>query len=316
MASELALILGPSATLSGSGSISSTPTSARPPSSMQENLLVYIFPRRVAYQHILFLHQLFMFMSVAVSRVAPVLFPPSIDEIDGIGTDLKSLQAVVDKLDFASKAIHLECRFYLYLRAHRPLITPEVNHMLQTQLYSVHSDLSKDDGVRFGAMRPFPQEHVDPEVMERLISGMTAIAVEGRLRQAADAPGPLKSVWDSAVARVRNAVSIRGRPTPSRKVSRRTEWWERRRPSEVNASPRVDIDLTAEPDAPRLPSPISASSSMENDLPALSESNAAARFPSPRPSPTPQVMGLVVSGVRTPGLHRRESYFRGRSQSC
>ncbi|KAF8903029.1 hypothetical protein CPB85DRAFT_1377113 [Mucidula mucida] len=35
-----------------------------------------LFPRRVAYQHVLFLHQLFLFLSMALSRVAPTLFLP------------------------------------------------------------------------------------------------------------------------------------------------------------------------------------------------------------------------------------------------
>ncbi|KAF8554929.1 hypothetical protein OG21DRAFT_1484291 [Imleria badia] len=42
-----------------------------------------VFPQRVAYQHILFLHQVFMFMSVAVSRVTPVLFAGMTQEMDG-----------------------------------------------------------------------------------------------------------------------------------------------------------------------------------------------------------------------------------------
>lgn len=41
-----------------------------------------VFPRRVAYQHVLFLHQVFLFMSVAVSRVAPVLFAGVTDDGD------------------------------------------------------------------------------------------------------------------------------------------------------------------------------------------------------------------------------------------
>jgi hypothetical protein len=72
---------------------------------------VRAFPHRVVYQHILFLHQLFMFMSVAVSKVAPVLFPPSIDEIDGTGIDTNSLQLVVKSLEQGSKAIMIECTY-------------------------------------------------------------------------------------------------------------------------------------------------------------------------------------------------------------
>lgn len=38
-------------------------------------ILEFVFPRRVAFQHVLFLHQIYIFMSVAVTRVVPVLFP-------------------------------------------------------------------------------------------------------------------------------------------------------------------------------------------------------------------------------------------------
>ena len=53
MASELCLITGP----------------------RDYGLLGVLFPDRVAFQHVLFLHQLFVFLSVALSRVVPVLFP-------------------------------------------------------------------------------------------------------------------------------------------------------------------------------------------------------------------------------------------------
>ena len=42
-----------------------------------------LFPQRVAYQHILLLHEVFLFVSVAVSRVAPVLFGGVDGETEG-----------------------------------------------------------------------------------------------------------------------------------------------------------------------------------------------------------------------------------------
>jgi hypothetical protein len=268
---------------------------------MHENVLTLVFPKRVVYQHVLFLHQLFMFMSVAVSKVAPILFPPSVDEIDGTGVDPRTLEAVVKGLEQGSKAVLVE-RTSITLNNVRMNLTfvIAVNHMLQTQLHAVHSDPTRDDGVRFGAMRAFPEDQINSQIMETIVEGMTAVALEGRLRQAADAPGPIKSVWESAVARVRNAVAIRGRPAASRKVSRRTEWWERRRPSQADT--RVDVDLTVDPTEPRLPSPISASNSNE-DIPRTFAKPS--RLPSPRPSPFP----------RTPAPHRRDSYIRERSSS-
>ncbi|KAI0317414.1 hypothetical protein OF83DRAFT_1058722 [Amylostereum chailletii] len=39
------------------------------------NILAVILPTRLPYQHIRFLHQIFVFLSVGLSRVVPVLFP-------------------------------------------------------------------------------------------------------------------------------------------------------------------------------------------------------------------------------------------------
>jgi hypothetical protein len=114
MASELALILGPSTPpAGGAGStLSAAPTAG----ASAGGWLAAAFPRRVAYQHVLFLHQLFLFASVAVSRVAPVLFPPALDELDGIGVDVQSLAALVDRLDATARGLDSE---RAYACAHR-----------------------------------------------------------------------------------------------------------------------------------------------------------------------------------------------------
>jgi hypothetical protein len=112
MGSELALILGPSIISPGPTSLSSSPTTSQQPPSIHSNFLTLLFPRRVVYQHILFLHQLFLFLSVAVSKVAPVLFPPSIDEIEGAGVDTKTLDTIVNGLEQGSKALLLERMSY------------------------------------------------------------------------------------------------------------------------------------------------------------------------------------------------------------
>lgn len=40
---------------------------------MTHTILHDLFPQRITHQHILFLHQLFLFLSIALSRVVPVL---------------------------------------------------------------------------------------------------------------------------------------------------------------------------------------------------------------------------------------------------
>ncbi|KIJ15550.1 hypothetical protein PAXINDRAFT_77189 [Paxillus involutus ATCC 200175] len=76
-------------------------------------LLNTLFPKRVAYQHILFLHQIFFFMSVALSRVAPVLFAGlmSIDgEVEG-----GAVRAMGERIAVLANAVERERKFYVDL---------------------------------------------------------------------------------------------------------------------------------------------------------------------------------------------------------
>lgn len=74
---ELYLIVAPSSTPS-EGSGYTFVDQARPHRMVFER----VFPEHVAYQHIQFLQQVFLLMSVAVSRVGPVLFAGMM-EVDG-----------------------------------------------------------------------------------------------------------------------------------------------------------------------------------------------------------------------------------------
>lgn len=73
--------------------------------SSSSNILTYLFPRRVPYQHVLFLHQIFMFMSVALSRVAPVLFPGMLDNGK---VDTKVLVQMLERLASLTKGLNHE----------------------------------------------------------------------------------------------------------------------------------------------------------------------------------------------------------------
>jgi len=68
-----------------------------------------LFPERVQYQHILFLHQLSIFFSVALSRVAPILFPKSIEEdwdVKNWKTLLEQNNQIAQALDSESRGVH------------------------------------------------------------------------------------------------------------------------------------------------------------------------------------------------------------------
>ncbi|KIL00886.1 hypothetical protein PAXRUDRAFT_29508 [Paxillus rubicundulus Ve08.2h10] len=108
---ELYLVLSPSPSSSSSPGPSSYTFIDQAPS--QTTLLNTLFPKRVAYQHILFLHQIFFFMSVALSRVAPVLFAGlmSVDEeIEG-----RAVRAIGERVGVLANAVERERKFYVDL---------------------------------------------------------------------------------------------------------------------------------------------------------------------------------------------------------
>lgn len=75
---ELKYILGPSPS-SSPDSLTSVFFS-EPGSTAHTGVLTALWPRRVAWQHVRFLHSLFVFSSAALSQVIPVLFPSSREE--------------------------------------------------------------------------------------------------------------------------------------------------------------------------------------------------------------------------------------------
>ncbi|KAL4071274.1 hypothetical protein V8B97DRAFT_1871187 [Scleroderma yunnanense] len=69
-------------------------------------LLDYLFPHRVVYQHIRLLHQAFLFVSVALSRVAPVLFPSLGNSNPAV--EQQMLKAVADRLGMLAQSTERE----------------------------------------------------------------------------------------------------------------------------------------------------------------------------------------------------------------
>jgi hypothetical protein len=58
----------------------SIPITRPPLTSLPIRLLGFVFPSRVPYQHIKLLHHLFIFLSMALTRVAPAVFPPQLTD--------------------------------------------------------------------------------------------------------------------------------------------------------------------------------------------------------------------------------------------
>jgi hypothetical protein len=67
-----------------------------------------LFPQRVAYQHILLLHEVFLFLSVAVSRVAPVLFAGEGDgDVRAVGARMGELARGIERECECAVACHV-----------------------------------------------------------------------------------------------------------------------------------------------------------------------------------------------------------------
>ncbi|OBZ69892.1 Chaperone protein DnaJ [Grifola frondosa] len=199
---ELVFVLGPSPSPSSNSSLSSF-LFFDPASPSSTSILGLLWRRRVAYQHIRFLHSLFVLCSVGLSRVAPVLFPSE-------DLDMKQLQAEIDRIALLAKTINLE-----------------VSSQIQTELHSVHGPQTNTAPTDANALYTPPLPKPTDEVMALLTSEMEKMVIETQLQRDG---GPLKSAIDVAVRRRRaelhapNSVTMGMlSPSPSPHPSRVTE---------------------------------------------------------------------------------------------
>ncbi|KAI0048800.1 hypothetical protein FA95DRAFT_1604904 [Auriscalpium vulgare] len=132
-ASEFSLLFSPSAYLDDEGGFS---------------LLRWLFPNRTPFQHILVLHQAFVFVSLALSRVAPVLFPPPV-----VAPKAETERMILDKIKGIDRELHA---------------------LLQTELVAIQPSGSRAaDGARV---------ELDDGTMDILTREMEHLLIEGRLR--------------------------------------------------------------------------------------------------------------------------------------
>ncbi|KIK69010.1 hypothetical protein GYMLUDRAFT_188418 [Collybiopsis luxurians FD-317 M1] len=172
-ASELAYVLYPSpSSLSVFSSAFWDPQNG----SSHPTLLHVIFPQRVAYQHILFLHQMFIFLSIALTRVAPQLFPN-----DERSEQRMLLQQINQLAAFSDK---------------------EASIILHTDLHSIHPS-SPTSRVSTSEMRPMLEPTSD--VIDALAEELKNMIIEAKVKQDT---GPLRSAWETAVARRRTRSEV------------------------------------------------------------------------------------------------------------
>ncbi|KAE9408707.1 hypothetical protein BT96DRAFT_849361 [Gymnopus androsaceus JB14] len=179
LASELAYVLYPSpSSLSIFSPAFWDPTN----SGASPTLLHILFPQRVAYQHVLFLHQIFLFLSLALTKVAPMLFPDvQRDEQQQVLQQISKLAAFSDV---------------------------EASIMLHTDLQSIHP-ATPTTRVSTSHMRPVLQPSTD--IIDLLAEELKNMIIEAKVKQDA---GPLRSVWERAIVRERT----RSEASPSQLV--------------------------------------------------------------------------------------------------
>jgi hypothetical protein len=125
LASESALILSPSPSAVVAPS-QMFPFQAVSPS--YNTPLHSLFSQRVAYQHVRTLHQLFVFLSIALSQVAPQLFPN--DAVDGQDV----LERLRNMVGIADREGRLPCCLVPFTCIHD---IPQASIMLHTELHSI-----------------------------------------------------------------------------------------------------------------------------------------------------------------------------------
>jgi len=149
-----------------------------------------LFPERVQYQHILFLHQLSIFFSVALSRVAPVVFPKSIDQ----DWDVRNWRTLLEQNDQIAKS--LDSELFNTLHQNVRILDPLYAHPTQ------------------------PGQQIPPisnEVMAVLTEEMENMIIESSLKKDQDKE-PMKSLLNSAITRGRRSLHPSERPG----------WWQSR----------------------------------------------------------------------------------------
>lgn len=194
-----------------------------------------LFPEYVQHQHIHFLHQLSIFFSVALSRVAPVTFPKSTDE----DWDARNWKTLLEQNEQLAK-------------------------ILDSELFSLlHQGVRLLDPSFIPPTKPDQQlPPISNEVMDLLTQEMENMIIEGGIKKDQDRE-PMKSLLNSAISRGRKSLHPSERPgwqqskeyTESKE---KVEGWrlrETRSPTlGMTGVSTVDFAAVLGEDDPRLPS--------------------------------------------------------------
>lgn len=167
LAGELSFILSPfpaypANIFPASGLLTSTSTELSTSGLLPTfSILQTIFPNRVPYQHILFLHQCFMFLSVALSRVVPQFIfifgngNSDVKKLDPVEKEIwervYSTIAIADREGGLTLLYAKHCHSFLRISFHHPAHPPSIR-VRETEfcVKPVSSSYARPDGAPHG----------------------------------------------------------------------------------------------------------------------------------------------------------------------
>ncbi|KAH9485695.1 Chaperone protein DnaJ [Psilocybe cubensis] len=161
------------------------------------SFLQTIFPNRIPYQHILFLHQVFMFMSVAVSRVYPRFVTMFSEDGSGESKQLDALEKAVWERVYGTLAI-----------ADR-----EASVILHTVLRSIMPSNSPTPAQPYhdptlARMHPLsPSQTL--EALEKVSPTIRDLIIEANIKN--QTAGPIAVAWDAALRKALDALILEAR---------------------------------------------------------------------------------------------------------
>lgn len=271
---ELVLVLSPSPS---------------PDSTRHITVLHRLFPNRVVFQHILFLHQVFMFLNVALMRVTPHLIER--DELDDPRMEAALVERTMALVNLADR---------------------EASKMVHTELQSIATPPTSSEpvvNVGFASTPHHPSfarlEPVSPKTAEALLNELApeveTLIVENNLKQGA---GPLKTAWEAAVKRVwrqRVEAAEVEAARAAQEQEQQVQAQESAKDKEMTPTPSSPIPL------PPLVNPLTPAPSLSNIVTIKQEEVDMSLLPLPK-SPSPDL--LPPSAPRHSPVHRSSPYFR------
>jgi len=264
-------------------------------------LLTTLFPNRLPFQHILFLHQLFISTSIAITRVGPVIFPGLATSKAG-KDNMEWIRPVTERLVVLAQ-----------------MAEKEVSRMLAVELRAMHGvppEERADALIEAAPEKPLPSTRQstfnithqprewDPEVMGRLTREMENMIVDKELR----GHPMLGTIWEGVVKNKYEELRLQRLRTQSQSPSQP--------PPQLQHLPQIRARSRANSEPPQssppsLPSPQTSVSTLpprtEDAYTACPGGQSRGGSPIPVLEASPEPFPIKRTPSNTPGYVRAKS---------